>query len=169
MPRSVRSSGTTARGTTASPDRPHQRVPDSEPARTCAAHPTPDGRADTPPAHTPRPAPARPGDRSSPSGAASRPSARGSDPPRSPRGSVPSKHRATHSLSVDASVTMRARGADPPPPPPSAGLRPHPTLDQFALLGQDANLASLLVRVDATWSMAGPPSFAPLSACLGGA
>jgi hypothetical protein len=47
-----------------------------------------------------------------------------------------------------------------------AWLRPDPALEQFPLLGQDADLAILLMDVDANMIHGWPPTLAALTACV---
>ena len=77
-----------------------------------------------------------------------------------------SRHRATHSLSVEASTRIRARGR---PPSTSANrwgsVRMRHSLNSPASR-EEADLAFLLVQVDANIVHGWPPPRAPVSACL---
>ena len=80
-----------------------------------------------------------------------------------------SRHRATHSLSVDDSITICARGRAPEHVGEPFRLRPDRGARSVPPLGQDADLAVLLVDVDANMVHGWPPTPAALTACLCGA
>jgi hypothetical protein len=80
------------------------------------------------------------------------------------------QHRATHSLSVEASIKIRARTR-----PASASAKRDASVRtrcsiRFASLGDHADLTCVLVDVDANMVHGWPLLLAPMSACsLGGA
>src|SRR5713226_6659479 len=75
-----------------------------------------------------------------------------------------SRQRATHSLSVDASIRTFARGLSQHRGEPLP-LRPDPPLDHLAASRQDADLAFHLVYVDANMLHGWPPPLRHTTAC----
>ena len=68
-----------------------------------------------------------------------------------------SKHRATHSLFVEASRRMHA-GSLPQQLGEAGWIGADPPFNQLAALGQDADLAFPLVQIDANMVYGWPPS-----------